>query len=347
MDRAISLSDLCRLMDRCAWGALRSVLGAIQRITSRKKIKHSRQWSKFRPHFFCFQSLCYPRTTKMAADWSQLPAELLEIISTKIIFITDYLRFRAVCTSWRSASPARPRHLPPQLPWLLLPYDPSPDNADARRLFFDLRDRRIHQLDLPETRGKGVCGSSHGWLVLERHLAISLLNPVTRAYIQLPPLNTSPKFLYFPPSGVPRLFPALDAGQMFEKRCIKNVTLSSDPALNSDCIVMAVLQWDGILAFCRIRDESWTIISGAHFFSDKSIDVAYHDGRFYSVTAHGQVTVYDVNSPQRIVLPSRLQYSWDQKYLVDQSSQELLMVEWNFKSRSANGGSNMMCSSWM
>nr|XP_010911489.1 F-box protein At2g17036 [Elaeis guineensis] len=275
----------------------------------------------------------------MAADWSQLPAELLEIISTKIIFITDYLRFRAVCTSWRSASPARPRHLPAQLPWLLLPYYPSPDNTDARRLFFDLRDRRIYQLDLPETRGKRVCGSSHGWLVLERHVAISLLNPVTRAHIQLPSLNTSSTFLYFFRPGEAHLFPPPDADQMLEKCSIKNVTLSSNPALNSDCIVLAVFQREGIFAFCRIRDESWTIISESYFFfNDKNIDVTYHNGRFYSVSAHGQVTVYDVNSPRRIVLPSRLQYSWDQKYLVDQSSQELLMVEWNFESRSANGG---------
>ncbi|KAM0055043.1 putative F-box domain-containing protein [Helianthus debilis subsp. tardiflorus] len=39
----------------------------------------------------------------MAADWSQLPRELLDLISTHLISETDLLRFRSVCTTWRSS----------------------------------------------------------------------------------------------------------------------------------------------------------------------------------------------------------------------------------------------------
>lgn len=117
---------------------------------------------------------------------------------------------------------------------------------------------------------------------------------------------------------------------MFDYDSIKKVTLSSNPALNSDFIVMAILSPMGLLAFCRIRDESWTIVWEPFFRFDEKIDVTYHNGRFYSVTTHGKVIVYDVDAPQRIVLPSLLQDGWIRKYLVDQSSRDLLMVLWNF-----------------
>ncbi|KAJ3687983.1 hypothetical protein LUZ61_017147 [Rhynchospora tenuis] len=71
-------------------------------------------------------------------DRAYLPPEVVELISEKVKSITDYVRFRAVCSPWRSASLPKPRHpFPPQLPWLMLPHcwnDLSWIDASVRRL---------------------------------------------------------------------------------------------------------------------------------------------------------------------------------------------------------------------
>jgi hypothetical protein len=52
------------------------------------------------------------------ADWSQLPTELLQLISQKLNTEFYLLRFRSVCSTWRSSIPNFPRntHLPFKLP---------------------------------------------------------------------------------------------------------------------------------------------------------------------------------------------------------------------------------------
>ncbi|KAK9946857.1 hypothetical protein M0R45_012300 [Rubus argutus] len=44
----------------------------------------------------------------MAADWTQLPPELVESISKKLKIYADYLRFRGVCHSWQACVPENP-----------------------------------------------------------------------------------------------------------------------------------------------------------------------------------------------------------------------------------------------
>ncbi|KAJ1702722.1 hypothetical protein LUZ63_002501 [Rhynchospora breviuscula] len=88
----------------------------------------------------------------MGPDWSLLAPELLEAIVEKVTSLADYIRFRAVCHPWCSASSPRPHHLPIQIPWLMLPYK-TQGNGGSTRLFYDLSTSKIHSLDLPETRG--------------------------------------------------------------------------------------------------------------------------------------------------------------------------------------------------
>ncbi|KAJ3705120.1 hypothetical protein LUZ61_008825 [Rhynchospora tenuis] len=49
-------------------------------------------------------------------DWSSLPPDVLNLIAKKVGEITDFVRFRAVCTSWCSSTPVS--SLPPQFPWI-------------------------------------------------------------------------------------------------------------------------------------------------------------------------------------------------------------------------------------
>ncbi|MED6155887.1 hypothetical protein PIB30_009664 [Stylosanthes scabra] len=50
------------------------------------------------------------------ADWSELPKELLYLISELIDSPFYLLRFRSVCSSWRSSSSPLPNHLPLKFP---------------------------------------------------------------------------------------------------------------------------------------------------------------------------------------------------------------------------------------
>jgi hypothetical protein len=49
---------------------------------------------------------CFSEFASMEADWSQLPRELLQLISQKLNNSELYLlRFRSVCSTWRSSVP--------------------------------------------------------------------------------------------------------------------------------------------------------------------------------------------------------------------------------------------------
>ncbi|KAF3325290.1 F-box protein [Carex littledalei] len=109
----------------------------------------------------------------------------------KIKSITDYVRFRAVCSPWRSASVAKPRHLPFQPPWLMYPA-----YKNEIQLFYDLWQDKIHKIPLPETVGELCCASYRGWFMLVAcdHTELFLLNPLTRARVELPLLQIRLKF---------------------------------------------------------------------------------------------------------------------------------------------------------
>ncbi|KAL0356540.1 UNVERIFIED_CONTAM: F-box protein SKIP23 [Sesamum calycinum] len=58
------------------------------------------------------------------ADWSTLPAELLNLVSQQLPSSTDVLRFRSVCSTWRAAVPPPPTTA--SFPILLIPAFPIP-----------------------------------------------------------------------------------------------------------------------------------------------------------------------------------------------------------------------------
>ena len=67
---------------------------------------------------------------KMKADWKELPTELLHLISQRIDTEIDLIRFRSVCSHWRSSS--IPNHhlniLPFEVPLLKLPLQIESNN---------------------------------------------------------------------------------------------------------------------------------------------------------------------------------------------------------------------------
>ncbi|XP_028105608.1 probable F-box protein At4g22165 [Camellia sinensis] len=130
-------------------------------------------------HFFC-QKL-------MMVDCSQLPYDIIRLIAIRLHAVEDFLSFSFVCHSWRSFYLTKSWTPGPQIPWLMLSDN---ENSDIRS-FFSLYKNKVYELELPEARGRRCWGSPHGWIVIiGSDLEIHLLNPFSRACINLPPQST-------------------------------------------------------------------------------------------------------------------------------------------------------------
>ncbi|XP_078165723.1 putative F-box protein At4g22165 [Carex rostrata] len=211
-------------------------------------------------------------------DWANLPLAAVYLISQKVKCITDYVRFRAVCSPWRCASFPNP-HLPLQLPWLMIPYSIKDREDDGIRLFYDHWESKMRKIHLPETIGMACCASYRGWLLLVARggMELFLLNPLTRARIQLPP---------FPNDFLVRLFLGI---YVFSK-----MTFSADPT-DPNCIIMVFSQRFQAIFFCKVGDCCWTEIVVAPFLGAalQLIDAVYYNERFYLLNDE-VIYIYDL-----------------------------------------------------
>ncbi|KAJ1696990.1 hypothetical protein LUZ63_005502 [Rhynchospora breviuscula] len=117
-------------------------------------------------------------------DWSGLFPELLNAILGNLEERTDHLRFRCVCRSWRYA--AKSHRMPPSLPWLYLPQDPT-NSIDLR--FYSHSEDRVYKIPLPQVRNSYVSGSASGFLFIigrPENPKLFLINPFTGRRAHLP-----------------------------------------------------------------------------------------------------------------------------------------------------------------
>ncbi|KAK2995133.1 hypothetical protein RJ640_020773 [Escallonia rubra] len=271
----------------------------------------------------------------MAVDWSELPPELSYTVATKIKALTDYIRFRAVCLSWRTATPATPRHLPPQVPWLMLPPSQSQPQA-SRRGFFCLSANKFHFLgEAAASRRRRRCGSSHGWLVLlDESSHIFLLNPLTRSQVKLPSLSTFPNVTDFNFYNIGREYTIRGVdGEVYtcslkEMRdsFIKKVILSSSPN-ELNYVAVAILNDTGHVAYCKKGDDRWMFMEDGLGYWE---DVIYHDGLVYAVNKFGGIAVCDVSgtSPRVWYIDPLNKIGGDMQYLVSCEGELLLVTRY-------------------
>lgn len=93
------------------------------------------------------------------ANWSGLDLDILREIAERITSLTDYIAFRRVCTSWKSATTSmkfivRDNPNPNQMPVLL-----PAERCSYNREFYSLSNHRIDEVYLPESIAK-KCFSS-------------------------------------------------------------------------------------------------------------------------------------------------------------------------------------------
>ncbi|KAF2321077.1 hypothetical protein GH714_033640 [Hevea brasiliensis] len=127
-------------------------------------------------------------TSIVEPNWSKLQPELLRLILSKLSF-AQFIRFKAVCSSWNSIAKSYVSSLR-QVPWLLLP-----GNQEHHACcFFSLEDNKTYQIkNIGNLFGNDAwcVGSSHGWLVLlDDEAKPFLLNPFSQIRIQLPTIES-------------------------------------------------------------------------------------------------------------------------------------------------------------
>ncbi|TVU21491.1 hypothetical protein EJB05_31127, partial [Eragrostis curvula] len=193
------------------------------------------------------------------ADWAAIQTDIIGIIVKKLT-IPDYLRFRAVCTSWNHACTDVSYH-PRVDPWLML----HPNSQDGVK-FFCVPEKENQIIRLPSTFTLfgsvwTPVGSSHGWLIYFSQTlgSMQLVNPISGRQIQLPPLGR-------------RLFS-------------KAVLLE----MNERNFIVAVLYGDQKgYKVTRKGYTSWSSVESKHILED----IVKHKGHLYTSDMYGTVEVW-------------------------------------------------------
>ncbi|KAF5187413.1 F-box protein skip23 [Thalictrum thalictroides] len=229
--------------------------------------------------------------------WSELPLELLELITRNLVNYVDYVRLRAVCPSWRHILPKKPHHHLTQLPWLFYSHFDH-TFSEIWGYYCNLADNQAYHLDLSEVLGKKerCWGSPHGWLVLlsEEDTLFSLKNPLTGAEIKLPLAVSRSLTQNYSQDLTWNMLSCL-----FDLYVAKAV-LFANPSASNDYIVMVIMENGPCgLAFFQSGTEAWTLIMQAR-------QIVFHDvvcfhGKFYAVDEDGNVYICNLGASPDVV----------------------------------------------
>ncbi|CAK9180366.1 unnamed protein product [Ilex paraguariensis] len=143
---------------------------------------------------------------------------------------------------------------------------------------FNISSNKFHHLSQLDAQGKRICGSSGGWLIIVgNNFEIFMLNPLTRAQIQLPSVSS--------------FLDQADASmQVLDKAStvlIHKAILVSNPDGNLEGYSVMVIYGDSRkLGFHKEGDHSWTSLQDAGSFYD---DAVLCDKVLYAVNECGKV----------------------------------------------------------
>ncbi|PIA56427.1 hypothetical protein AQUCO_00700627v1 [Aquilegia coerulea] len=188
-------------------------------------------------------------------DWLEIPDHILSLVTIKLNYIKDYIRFGAVCQSWHSVYVENRyhHHFFHKPPLLMLATELNHDNQT--RSFYSLAEKRVIEFRVPVPHDRLCRGSTYGWLVMvSKDWDITLLNPFSSLnnVIQLPSATT-----------FQRHHNGNSASQNTKRGYlgfVVKVILSANPTSNPDYVVMAIYSDFLRLAFFKPGDNVWTSI---------------------------------------------------------------------------------------
>ncbi|KAK6240032.1 hypothetical protein QUC31_005501 [Theobroma cacao] len=249
-----------------------------------------------------------------SSNWANIVGDVLRCIADKTHSVQDRTRMGTVCRSWQASLKDKEIIFP-----ICLMLAEKEDSD--KRCFYNISEEIFIELELPEIRGRRCWGSPFGWLITcGLDLEIQLFNPLSRANLALPPLNT---FTH-------RENWQNRTSEHVRNYFIKKLLLSSNPA-SPDCFVFAIYSEYNFLAIAKPGDnKAWTPINAAptpieatHII--RFDDVICFNGSFFAVRDSGQLFLcqdIDASHPNAVEFAS-VPPTWSPrdagwtKYLVD------------------------------
>ncbi|XP_022971011.1 F-box protein SKIP23-like [Cucurbita maxima] len=258
------------------------------------------------------------------ADWSLLPKDLLYLIAQCFETPFDTMRFRSVCSSWRSVVSPRRHRSPGRFPFL-----PNHGISDTTWGFY-LTKRSVFRIGSPMDRSTA---HSNDWLIKVEEDVYGrnkLANPLSKSsYTPLP--KNFPKVLDL------LIFPAFELCQEFVLHYLNFWPVSNRTGDASDlyrekvaykCLnydgsefVLITIHVSGKLAMFKSGDGRWSMIPHSVLPYD---DVMLFKGEFYAVDNSG--ATFLVESQDKITLVAEPVFGGDKKILVE-SNGELFLVD--------------------
>ncbi|XP_066330879.1 uncharacterized protein [Miscanthus floridulus] len=201
--------------------------------------------------------------TPVAERWASLPEDLIRLVSSRVLAgdLLDYVRFRAVCGSWRSATASPrgrgvvdPRFHPRR--WMMLPeghgLHPGHPHLRGYIRFLNLDTGTFVRAHIPLFSDHCVVDSVHGLLVLlrDQDSAVRLVHPFTGDIAELPPLAT-----VLPQLGT--LLDTLPAPHRV-KRLAESICASASFSGGVITVMLALHEVNHV-AFATALDQQWTV----------------------------------------------------------------------------------------
>ncbi|KAF3456128.1 hypothetical protein FNV43_RR00776 [Rhamnella rubrinervis] len=220
-------------------------------------------------------------------NWLCLPYDLISLIIEKLVHLSDFIRFSVVCKSWNSiASYHRIQKLNQlsnhQLPWQFTGYRDekvprlcnSLPNSSPTIFNFKLRIPSEYIAMMYH-----CAGSSHGWLIFEKELVVTLLNPLSGNIIHLPRLIDRSRHILRR-----HTYPSNDYYGF------TSVILSRDPSLGSFEFLIFGCYY---VAHLKFGDKFWTLSERLKDFCSPQSLIFYKD-RIIGVCKYGGIMCLDV-----------------------------------------------------
>ncbi|KAG6570999.1 F-box protein SKIP23, partial [Cucurbita argyrosperma subsp. sororia] len=258
------------------------------------------------------------------AEWAHLPRDLLCLIAQRFETPFDTMRFRSVCSSWRSVVNPKRHRSPGRFPFL-----PNHGISDTTWGFY-LTKRSVFRVESPM---EPSIGDTDGWLIKveeDTRGMIKISNPMSKSYFKPLPkdfpkvlnlLNFSVNELcqeyvlhylnFWPVSNRPG-----DAGDLYREKVAYK-------CLNYDGseFILVTIHVSGRLAMFKSGDGRWSTVPHTALPYD---DVTLFKGDFYAVDNSG--ATFLVESQDKVTLVAEAVFGGDKKILLE-SNGELLLVD--------------------
>ncbi|KAM5546920.1 putative F-box protein [Rosa sericea] len=225
--------------------------------------------------------------------WSDLPKELWPIIGKFLHSRIDVLRFRSVCSLWRSSRPPFQRPLPPPPP-LPLKFSPSGSGAGDPKNQGLLFQSTTYRMESIIDKKRSGSSRSKPWLMkLEQDPnsgRMRLVHPVTSSPLRYSPNATSKEFslLEFRVVELRKSY-ALKFGKnnVTVKSVQRLVVMPCDFLDIDDVYGVFMVYNEGKLGFVRFGDEKLTRVDEHNAYYD---DIIVYKGQCYVVDKWGTIS---------------------------------------------------------